>query len=116
MKPFTPHLDLFGLNELRLAHASVPRDIVDHPDTLQDMRDEFARDLERCLQWLYRRGRDFRFSADVEIDPRELVEMVRQEFEEQGLAPIDRRIQALSDANPPAIAYRRRPGLHGAAP
>jgi hypothetical protein len=42
--------------------------------------------------------------------------LVQQEFEEQGLAPIDRRIQALSDANPPAIAYRRRPGLHGAAP
>src|SRR4051812_7538539 len=114
MKRFIPHGDLLGLNELRVDHASIPREIVD-PDILQDMRDEFARDLDRLLQWLYRRGRDFRFSADVEIDPRELVEMVQQEVEEQGLAPIDRRIQALRETNPPTIAYRRRPGLHGAA-
>ncbi|MDQ0473214.1 hypothetical protein [Labrys wisconsinensis] len=113
---FTPDRDLLGLNELRIAHATVPRGGVDDPGLLQDMRDAFARDLDRCLQWLYRRGRDFRFCADAQIDPRELVEALLQDLEEHCLAPIDRRIEALGEARPPAALYRRRPGPHGAAP
>src|SRR3954470_4870260 len=51
MTRFTPHGNLFGLNELRVGHAVVPRGIGDHPDTLQEMRDEFGRDIDPGLQW-----------------------------------------------------------------
>lgn len=111
---FVPKRNIFGLNEVRIPHRPAPRHVIDDAAELQDIRDELARDVDLFLQTLYQRARDIRYAADVEIDPRELCNLMQQTLEENALFGIDKRIEELRDAAPPVIASR--PSIHGSAP